>query len=166
MTGTRHGSAVIEFPSDLEIITTRQFDAPIDLVFEVLTKPEHVRRWFAPFEDKMTVCSIDLRVGGNYHQVFLAEDGTECSFRGTYLEIDPPTRTVETWLFEGWPDAEAIETVELQETDGVTTLKLTLAFRDQAGRDHMTRFDGQESSYDKMEDYLRSLVGAEGRFLR
>lgn len=162
MTRTRHGTAIVEFPSDLEIVTTRQFDAPIELVFDVLTKPEHVRRWFAPFEDRMTVCTSELRVGGKYHQVFVTEDGTECSFRGTYLEIEPPTRTVGTWLFEGWPDAEAVETVELHETDGVTTLKLTLAFRDQAGRDHMTRFDGQESSYDKLEDYLRSLVDAEG----
>jgi uncharacterized protein YndB with AHSA1/START domain len=158
VTANRHGSAVIEFPSDLEIVTTREFDAPIGLVFDVLTKPEHVRRWFAPFEDTMTVCSIDLRVGGNYHMVFVTEDGTECSFRGTYLEIEPPTRTVETWLFEGWPDAEAVETVELHETDGVTTLRITLAFRDQAGRDHMTKFDGQESSFDKLEDYVRELL--------
>jgi len=54
--------------------------------------------------------------------VFETEDGTECSFRGTYLEVEPPTRTVATWLFEGWPDAQAVETVELHEADGVTTL--------------------------------------------
>jgi uncharacterized protein YndB with AHSA1/START domain len=90
--------------------------------------------------------------------VFVTGDGTECSFRGTYLEIERPTRIVDTWLFEGWPDAAAVETVDLHETDGVTTAKINLAFRDQAGRDHMTRFDGQEDSWDKMEDYLRSLL--------
>ena len=58
MTPNRHGSAVIGYPGELEIVTTRQFDAPIELVFDVLTKPEHVRHWFAPFQDKMTVCSI------------------------------------------------------------------------------------------------------------
>jgi uncharacterized protein YndB with AHSA1/START domain len=158
VTPQRHGSAVIEFPSDLEIVTTRKFDAPIELVFDVLTKPEHVRNWFAPFEDKLTVCSIDLRVGGSYHIVFVTEDGTECSFRGTYLEIERPTRIVDTWLFEGWPDAEAVETLDLHETDGTTTVRMNLAFRDQAGRDHMTKTDGQEDSWDKMEDYLRSLL--------
>ena len=158
MTSHRHGSAVIEFPNDLEIVTTREFDAPIELVFDVLTKPEHVRNWFAPFEDKVTVCTSDLRVGGKYHQVFVTEDGTECSFRGTYLEVEPPTRTVATWQFEGWPDAEAVETVELHESDGVTKLMVKLSFRDQAGRDHMTKFDGQESSWDKLEDYLRSVL--------
>ena len=158
MTPNRHGSAVIEFPSELEIVTTRAFDAPIALVFDVLTKPEHVRNWFAPFTDQVTECSIDLRVGGNYHIVFVTEDGTECSFRGTYLEVEPPTRTVATWLFEGWPDAHAVETVDLHETDGVTTLTMMLAFRDKAGRAHMTKSDGQEDSFNKLEDYLRSLL--------
>lgn len=158
VTAKRHGTAVIEYPTALDIVTTRKFDAPIGFVFDVLTKPEHVRHWFAPFEDTMTVCSIDMRVGGTYHMVFVADDGTECSFRGTYLEIDRPTRIVDTWLFEGWPGAEAVETVDLQETDGVTTATMTLAFRDQAGRDHMTKTDGQEDSWDKMEDYLRSLI--------
>jgi uncharacterized protein YndB with AHSA1/START domain len=160
MTPNRHGSAVIEFPSALEILTTRKFDAPAGLVFDVLTKPEHVRQWFAPFDETMTVCSIDLRVGGTYHYVMVTPDGTECVFRGTYLEIERPTRIVDTWLFEGWPDAEAVETTDLRETDGVTTMTINLAFRDQAGRDHMNRFDGQEGSMDHMEDYLRSLLGA------
>ena len=158
MTPNRHGSAHVEFPNDLEIVLTREFDAPIQLVFDVLTKPEHASKWFAPYGEKVKVCSIDLRVGGDYHIVFVTEDGKECSFRGTYSEVEPPTRTVATWLFEGWPDAWADETVELRETDGVTTLTMRLAFRDQAGRDHMTKHDGQEDSYDKLEDYLRSLL--------
>ena len=89
----------------------------------------------------------------------MTEDGTVCSFRGTYSEVEPPVRTVATWLFDGWPDAEAVETMELHETDGVTTLTLRLAFRDQAGRDHMTKSDGQQDSFDEMEDFLRSLLG-------
>jgi uncharacterized protein YndB with AHSA1/START domain len=153
-----HGRAVIEFPNDLEIVTTREFEAPIALVFDVLTKAEHVSKWFAPFECEVTECSIDLRVGGNYHIVFVTGAGTECSFRGTYLEVEPPTRTVETWLFEGWPDAEAVESVDLHEANGVTKLTMKLAFRDKAGRDHMTKSDGQEDSFDKMEDHLRSLL--------
>jgi uncharacterized protein YndB with AHSA1/START domain len=162
VTRDRHGSAVISFPNDLEVVITREFAAPIALVFDVLTKPEHLRRWFAPFACEVTVCSIDLRVGGSYHIVFVTEDGTECSFRGTYLEVEAPTRIVETWLFEGWPDADAVESVDLHEAHGVTTLTMKLAFRDKAGRDHMTRSDGQEDSFDKMEDLLRSLLDPEG----
>jgi uncharacterized protein YndB with AHSA1/START domain len=159
VTPNRHGSAVIEFPNELEIVVTREFDAPIALVFDVFTKPEHVRNTIAPFGENVTVCSIDLRVGGNYHFVFVTDDGTECSFRGTYLEVEPPTRTVETWLFDGWPGVEAVESMDLHETDGVTKLTHRLAFRDKAGRDHMTKFDGLEANFDNVEDYLRSLLG-------
>jgi uncharacterized protein YndB with AHSA1/START domain len=162
VTRNRHGSAIIEFPNDLEIVITREFDAPIQLVFDVLTKAEHVRKTIAPFGEKVTECSLDLRVGGDYHYVFVTDDGIECSFRGTYLEVEPPTRTVETWLFEGWPDAEAIETMDLYETDGVTTLTMKMAFRDKAGRAHMTKFDGMEANLDHIEDHLRSLLDPKG----
>lgn len=164
----RHGTTVREYPSELEIVTTRLFDAPIALVFDVLTKPEHVRRWWATGGDTMTVSEIDLRVGGDFHNVFVTPDGTECSFRGQYLEIDSPTRLVNTWLFEGWPDAWATETHTLSERDGVTTLTITTAFRDMAGRAHMVRAheaamqndddNGQDVSFDAMEDLLTSLV--------
>ena len=101
MTPNRHGSSAIEFPSELEILTTREFDAPLELVFDVLTKPEHLWHWFAPFDDVLTVCSVDLRVGGSYHIVGVTPDGTECVFRGTYLEVDPPRKLVYTW---GWAE--------------------------------------------------------------
>ena len=65
MTPNRHGSAVVELPSELEIVVTRDFDAPIALVFDVLTKPEHVSRWFPGPGEAMKECSIDLRVGGS-----------------------------------------------------------------------------------------------------
>lgn len=154
----RHGSAIIEFPNDLEIVITREFDAPVELVFDVFTKPVHVQKTFAPFGEKVTKCEIDLRVGGNYHIVFVTDDGTECSFRGAYLEVESPTRTVSTWHFDGWPDADAVETMDLQEADGVTTLTHSLAFLDQVGRDRMTQFDGIEASFDNVENYLRSLI--------
>ena len=160
MAPDRHGSAVITFPNELQVDITREFDAPIALVFDVLTKPEHVSKWGATPPDRMTECSIDLRVGGTYHSSFVTGDGTVFSFSGTYLEVEQPVRTVQTWLFNMWPDAEAVETMELHETDGVTTLTWKLAFRDQAGRDHMTRFDGHQDSLDEMEDILKTLLDA------
>ena len=161
MTPKRHGPSHLEFPNDLEIVLTREFDAPIQLVFDVLTKPEHVIKTIAPYGEEVRVCSIDLRVGGDYHYVFVAGDGREMSFRGTFLEVEPPTRTVETWLYEGWPGVEAVETVELEETHGVTKLTHTLAFRDKAGRDHMTKTDGLEANYDNVESLLWSLLDSE-----
>jgi hypothetical protein len=78
------------------------------------------------------------------------------------LEVESPTRSVQTWLFGGWPDAEAVETMELHETDGVTKLTHRLAFRDKAGRDHMTTYDGLIASFDNVDEYLRSLLDPEG----
>jgi uncharacterized protein YndB with AHSA1/START domain len=162
VTRTRHGTAVIEFPSELEILITRQFEAPITLVFDVLTKTEHARHTIAPFGEEVTECSFDTRVGGAYHYVFVTPDGQEMSFHGTFLEVEPPTRVVDTWLYDGWPDAKAVETVELTESDGVTTVKWRLAFSDQAGRNHMNRFDGIEANFDNVEDYLRTLLAPTG----
>jgi uncharacterized protein YndB with AHSA1/START domain len=107
----------------------------------------------------VTVCSIDLRVGGKYHFVFVTGDGTECSFRGTYLEVEPPVRTVQTWQFDGWPGVEAVESNDLNETHGVTRVTYRLAFRDQAGRSRMTKYDGLLANFDNEENYLRSLLG-------
>jgi uncharacterized protein YndB with AHSA1/START domain len=109
----------------------------------------------------VTVCSIDLRVGGSYHYVFMTDEGKEMSFHGTFLEVEPPTRTVETWLYDGWPDVEATESMDLHETGGVTTLTHRLAFRDQAGRDHMRKYDGLQANFDNVEDLLRSLLDAQ-----
>ena len=139
MTSHRHGSSVIEFPNELEVVVKRDFEAPIQLLFDVLWKPEHLRRTIAPFGEEVTVCEVDLRVGGGYRYVFVTDDG-----------------------FDGWPDAEAVETMELHETDGGTAMTWTLAFRDQAGRDHMTKYDGIEANFDNVDNYLRSLLDAEG----
>ena len=108
----------------------------------------------------MKECSIDLRVGGNYHVVFMTEDGSEMSFRGTYLEVEPPSRTVETWLFEGRPNGDAVESQDLHEAHGVTTLKVKLAFNDATGRP--TRFEGMQASYDRIDDVVRSLLDPSG----
>lgn len=157
MTPTQHGTSVIEFPNELEIVITREFDAPIALVFDVFTKPEHVTRWL--FDRELKECSIDLRVGGSYRYVFMTDDGNEMVFHGTYLEVERPTRTVETWLYDGWPDAEALESMDLHEAHGVTTLTLMLAFSDKAGRDNMTKYDGLLESLDRVEEVLAGLTG-------
>jgi uncharacterized protein YndB with AHSA1/START domain len=161
VTRNQHRSAVIELPNNLEIVITREFDAPIALVFNVFTTRDRAEMARTE-EEELKVCAIDLRVGGNYHQVFVSEDGTEASFRGTFLEIDPPTRIVATWLYNGWPDAEAVESIELHETHAVTTLTYRLAFHDQAGRDHMTNFDGIVANFDNIEDLLSSRLDPEG----
>jgi uncharacterized protein YndB with AHSA1/START domain len=155
VTQKTHRSAVIDLPNDREIVITRAFDAPIARVFDVFSTRDRAEMARTDGEE-LTVCAIDLRVGGNYHHVFVDDDGTEASFRGTFLEVEPPTRIVATWLYNGWPDAEAVESIELDETQGVTTLTYRLAFRDQAGRAHIPNYDGILANFDNVEDLLTS----------
>lgn len=155
-----HGSGVVSFPNDLEIVITRDFQAPIQLVFDVFMKEEHVRNTIAPYGETVLECSFDVRVGGEYRYVFVTDDGAECCFHGIFLEVDEPHRTVETWIFDGWPDTEAVETIALAENDGITTLTWSLKYADAAGRAHMKKFDGIQANFDNVEDYLATLTGA------
>jgi uncharacterized protein YndB with AHSA1/START domain len=160
LTQTRHNKAVIEFPSELEVHITRNFDAPIQLVYDVFTKAEHARHTLAPFGEELTECTFDTRVGGEYRYTFVADDGRDMTFHGIFLEVQPPNRIVDTWIYDGWPEVRAVETVTLSEADGVTTVTWNLAFSDLAGRRHMTKYDGIEANFDNVEDYLQTLLEA------
>jgi uncharacterized protein YndB with AHSA1/START domain len=152
------GTSKVTFPSDLEIEIIRQFKAPVALVFDVFTLPEHVSKTFATNGEEFIICDIDLQVGGGYHYVLVTKDGVECSFRGKYLELQKPQKTVATWKFDGWPDTEAIETVELKEIVGGTESTWSLRFKDLAGRSRMTRTDGPEANFESVATYLANLL--------
>lgn len=157
----RHGSAVITLPSDTDYLVTRQFDAPARLVFKAFTTPELVRRWWGFETSEWLVCEIDLRVGGQWRFV-IREQGTEVGFNGEYREIAPPYRLVNTEMYEGVPDPKpedyAVNTMTLEEADGVTTMKVLVHHSSREVRD-MVLATGMESgmqvSYNRMEDLLR-----------
>jgi hypothetical protein len=89
--GNRHGSAVVTLPSDTEILVTRAFDAPADLVFMAYTTPELVKQWWGFETSEWLVCDIDLRVGGQWRYVTREQGGFEVAFHGEYREISAPT---------------------------------------------------------------------------
>ncbi|HET9093404.1 MAG TPA: SRPBCC domain-containing protein [Acidimicrobiales bacterium] len=163
MRTTRHGTATFEY-DDHSVTITRRFDAPRTLVFEALTRPEHISVWFPADDVALHVCEIDLRVGGSYRYAWYAPGAVECSFRGTFLEIERPDRIVSTWLFEGWPEDEAVETVTLAEESGITTMTDVLDFtsREHLG-DHFRETDGAQASWDKLEDLLAVLQTGPGQ---
>jgi len=158
----------VTLPDDREIVVTRVFDAPAELVFDCHAKPELVRRWsLGPDGWSMPVCEIDFRVGGGYRYVWRSdEDGSEFGFQGTYREIVAPERIVHTERFDGTPpgeDTDALCTMTLAESDGRTTLTYVMRFptaeiRDQALQSGMT--DGMATSYDRMEGLIGELQAA------
>ena len=113
-------------PSDREITLTRLFDAPRQLVFEAMTKPEHVRRWWGILDERysVVVCEIDLRPGGAWRFVGRGPQG-EFAFHGVYREIAAPERLVFTEIFDPFPDAESVVTTVLTEENGKTRLTVT-----------------------------------------
>jgi uncharacterized protein YndB with AHSA1/START domain len=156
-TGNRHGTAVVTLPSDLEILITRVFDAPAELVFDAWTTPELVRRWWAGDRGVVTEAAIDLRVGGRWRWVMTANGGFEVAFSGEYLEIDRPRRLVRTEVFELFPDAGALGTLTFEEADGVTTLSILARYPSQEHRDAAIASGmegGLQTSLDQLEELL------------
>jgi uncharacterized protein YndB with AHSA1/START domain len=157
---SRHGSAVVTLPSDREILIIRSFDAPAALVFRAWTTPELVRRWWGFESSPLVVCDIDLRPGGAWRYVTREADGTELGWHGTHLEIDAPHRLVSTEVFEGYPDAEARNTLTLREHGGITELTVTVLHTSKENRDgHVASGmeGGLQHSLDRIEDLLAEL---------
>src|SRR5688572_23579392 len=85
-------------PGETEIVMTREFDAPKDLVYEAHTSAEHMRNWWGPRRYEVASCEVDFRVGGKWRVVHKGPDGDEHAFRGEYREIVPNEKI--TWTFE------------------------------------------------------------------
>ncbi|PYP02815.1 MAG: ATPase [Gemmatimonadetes bacterium] len=147
-------------PGEREIVMTRVLDAPRQLVFDALTKPELVRRWLlGPPGWSMPVCEIDLRVGGKYRYVWRQDsDGTEMGMGGVYREIVVPERLVTTERFdEAWYPGEAVGTLVLVEQRGRTTVTQTMRYESREARDAVLKSGmekGVAASYDRLADLL------------
>src|SRR5919197_2110223 len=135
MTTTSSGRAKLTLPTDEQILVTRDFDAPRHLVYEAWTTPELVKRWWSANRGEVAIAEIDLRVGGSWRYVMVADGGFEVAFHGEYREIVPNERIVSTEVYEGMPDAEAVDTMTLDETDGRTTLTILVQHSTKAHRD-------------------------------
>jgi uncharacterized protein YndB with AHSA1/START domain len=150
-------------PADREIVITRLFDAPRRLVFEAMTKPEHVRRWWGHLDERYSVpiCEIDLRPGGAWRFVGRGPMG-DVTFYGVYREIDPPKRLVFTEIYEPFPDAESVVTAEYSEENGKTRLTATCVYPSREVRDAVVNSGmekGAALSYDRLEDVALELAG-------
>jgi len=159
---TNIGLLEITTPSDREIAMTRVFDAPARLVFDAWTKPELIKRWLGLRAGwTMEVCEVDLRVGGKYRFVWRGPDMT-MGMGGAYREIVPPVRLVSTEKFdEAWYDGEALDTIELVERDGKTTVTTTVRYASREVRDAVIKSgaaSGVAESYDKLAELLPSLT--------
>ena len=158
---TSSGTAKVSLPADEQILVTREFAAPKHLVYKALTTPELVKRWWSGQRGDVTSVEIDLRVGGTWRYVMVANAGFEVAFHGEYREIVPNERLVTTEVFEGVPDAVAVNIMTLNEKDGRTTLTVLMELTSQEDRDAIINTGmeaGMQEAYDLLEQVAVSLM--------
>lgn len=154
------GTAVVTLPSGTTIQITREFDAPRHLVFRAWTTPELVKRWWTGGRGEATLVEIDLRVGGSWRYV-LTEQGEQYGFHGEYREVVPNERLVYTEVFEGAPDAEAVNTLTFTEHGNRTAVTIVVTHASQANRDAHLGYameEGMQDALDQLERLARSLM--------
>jgi len=153
---------VVTLPTDTQILITREFDAPRHLVFRAYTTPELIKRWWGGDRGTVTSAEVDLRPGGTWRYVMVANGGFEVAFHGEYSEIVPDERIVCTDVFEGMPDAAAVTTTSFTEHDGRTMLQILVQHQSTEHRDAHVNSGmegGMQESMDHLEDVALSLAG-------
>jgi uncharacterized protein YndB with AHSA1/START domain len=162
MTVASSGSAVLTLPTDEQILITREFVAPKHLVYKAWTTPELVKRWWNAKRGEVTIAEIDLRVGGKWRWVMIA-DGFEVGFHGEYLELVPDERIVTTEVYEGLPEGVSeeeggtVNTATFAEAEGRTTLTLLIQAANKTSRDAIID-SGMEAGLQDALDLLEQVV--------
>jgi uncharacterized protein YndB with AHSA1/START domain len=161
MSATKNPTTV-ERKSDRELVVTRTFNGPARIIFDAWTKPELLKRWWAPRSLGVTLfsCEADLRVGGRYRYVFGREASQSMAFSGVYKEFVPSSRLVATQLFEPMPSAgEAIVTATFEEKDGKTRLVVQQLYASKESLDGAIA-SGMEKGMRETYEQLETLVSS------
>jgi len=146
--------------SDTELLITREFDAPRDLVFKAMTDPQLLSRWWGPRKYETIVDQMDVRPGGKWRMRNRGADGGEHAFRGEFREVTPPERIVWTFEYEPLPGHISTETMTLAERDGRTLLTVRDTFASKEDRDGMLESgmeSGARETYERLDEVLAEL---------
>jgi uncharacterized protein YndB with AHSA1/START domain len=146
-------------PNVQEVVMTREFDAPRELVWRICNDPELRPQWWGPSGLTTVVEKMDVRPGGEWRVVQRDPEGNEFAFRGVYHLVDPPSKTVNTFEFEGVPGHVVLETATFEEIDGGARTRLTMqsVFQSVEDRDGMVQ-SGMEGGATESMDRLADLV--------
>ena len=153
----RKVAGFINAPSEREIATERVFDAPRDRVFAAYTDPGLIPEWWGPRGTTTIVDQMEVRPGGKWRFVHRDEDGNETGFRGTYREISPPERIVQTFEWEGMPGHVLVETAIFEDLGEQTRVKTTSLFHTPEERDGMLA-SGMEAGLTETHERLDELL--------
>lgn len=149
-------------PAKPTIVMTRVFDAPRRLVWEAMTRPEHLKRWYGPPENESSY-EVDLRPGGS-HRFANKSQWAEFVSTGVYREVTPPERLVYTFGSAQLPFQETVVTTTLEEKGGKTKMTTTTVFASIEERDSYVKMPyatkGNTASLDRLEKLLGELADA------
>jgi uncharacterized protein YndB with AHSA1/START domain len=154
-------SSTITTPTDREIHVERVFDAPRDRVFAVYTDPELIPEWWGPRGTTTIVDRMDVRPGGSWRFVGRDSEGGEAAFRGTYREITPPERIVQTFEWEGMPGHVSVETAVFEDLGDQTRVTTSSIFHTTEERDGMLNSGmegGLNDTYARLDELLAKLA--------
>lgn len=147
-------------PGRQDLVITRTFDAPRDVVFAAMTDPDLIPKWWGPRDAPATVDRMEVRPGGSWRFTGSDADGNEFAFRGVYHDVVAPERVIQTFEFEPWSGQVALETLTLEEVDGRTRYVAHSVSQSVEDRDAMVA-SGMESGARETLERLAELV--EGR---
>ncbi|HEX9494134.1 MAG TPA: SRPBCC family protein [Candidatus Limnocylindria bacterium] len=160
MATTSKSDLTITRVTDTELLITREFDAPRDLVFKAMTDPALVARWWGPRKYRTVVDTMDARPGGKWRMRNIGADGGEHAFRGEFRELVPPERIVWTFEYEPLPGHISVETMTLTERDGRTLLTVHDVFSSKEDLEGMVNSgmeSGARESYERLDEILAEL---------
>jgi uncharacterized protein YndB with AHSA1/START domain len=154
-------SASLTTPADREIHVERVFDAPRDRVFAAYTDPELIPEWWGPRDTTTIVDQMDVRAGGSWRFVMRDADGSETGFRGTYREVTPPERIVQTFEWEGMPGHVSVDTATFEDLGERTKVTTTSIFHTPEEHDGMLASgmeQGMNETYARLDELLERLA--------
>jgi uncharacterized protein YndB with AHSA1/START domain len=158
-----HPTTIAAEPGKQEIVITREFDAPRELVFKAFTEPQLLQQWWGPRYLTTEVDKMDVRPGGQWRFIQRNAEGNEFAFHGVYHEILAPERIIDTFEFEGLPETGhvTLETMKLEALPGGRTrLTAQSVFQSLADRDGMLQSgmeSGIDDSYDRLSELLKKM---------
>jgi uncharacterized protein YndB with AHSA1/START domain len=157
MNGSEQRRATVTTQGDREIHIERIFDAPRDRVFAVFTDPELIPRWWGPYDTETIVEEMDARTGGDWRFLSRSPDGGEIRFRGTYREVTPPERIVQTFEWDGMPghvSVDSSEFIDLGEQTKVVTTSLFHVGEERDGMIDAGMERGLNETYERLDEVL------------
>jgi uncharacterized protein YndB with AHSA1/START domain len=150
-------TAIVTTPSEREIRVERIFGAPRERVFAIYTDPALIPEWWGPRDTTAVVDAMDVRPGGSWRFVMRGPDGSETGFRGTYREVTPPERIVQTFEWEGMPGHVSVETATFEDLGDRTRVVTTSIFHTAEERDGMLGSgmeSGMNETYARLDELL------------